>query len=222
MIVDELFPPEVAVACASAGEDPPLLPAEEALAVRMSPARRQEFAAGRACARRALASLGFEPVALLRGPRRSPRWPEGAVGSITHTRGWCAAAVARRSAFAGIGLDAEPLEPLSERALARICSEAERARLRALPELPPTLWGKVVFSAKESLYKAYFPATEHFLGFADAEIELDAAAGRFTARLTRSDAPDAAGRRRFEGRFARREGLVVTTLLLPAVAPGPD
>lgn len=217
-MIPGLFPPEVAVDWAPVvpDADAALLPAEEELAARMAPARRREFAAGRACARRALAALGAAPGPLLRGPRRSPRWPEGFVGSITHTRDWAAAAAARRVAFAGLGIDAEPFEPLSARALERICSAPERARLAALGSHPAERWGRVVFSAKESLYKAYFPATRHFLGFADAEIELDPAAGRFAARLTRADAPDAAGRRRFEGRFAIRESLVVTGLALPA------
>lgn len=213
-----LFPPEVALVHAEAapGCEEDLLPAEAELAAAMAPARRREFAAGRTCARRALASLGVPPAPLLRGPRRAPRWPAGFVGSITHTRGWCAAVAAPRDAFAGLGIDAEPCEALSERAVARICSERERARLAALPRHAPALWAKVVFSAKESLYKAYFPQTRHFLRFRDAEIELDAGAGLFVARLADADAPDAAGRRRFEGRFAFEGERIVTGLAVPA------
>src|SRR5258705_5922147 len=121
----------------------------------MGPARRREFAAGRACARRAIAELGVPGGPVLRGLRRAPSFPHGVVGSITHTNGFCAAAVARADAFAGVGLDAERDEALSERAAARICGRGELAGLRALPGRPAERWAAVVFSAKETLYKAY-------------------------------------------------------------------
>jgi 4'-phosphopantetheinyl transferase EntD len=214
----DLFPTGVSVACGGIEGEPPLHPEEAALARDMGPARRREFAAGRACARRALAALGVADGAVLRGARRAPRWPEGVVGSLTHTGGFCAAAVARSSAFAGLGIDAERDEPLSERALARICSPAEIEALRALPGRSPERWGTLVFSAKESVYKAYFPLTEVFIGFRDAEIALapeTADAGRFEARLVRADVPDAAGRRRFAGRYAIDATRVVTGVAIP-------
>ncbi len=212
-----LFPPGVAWASADADADPPALhPDEEALASAMAPARRREFAGGRACAHRALAALGAGDGPVLRGERRMPVWPNGVVGAITHGAGFCAAAVARRSAFAGVGLDAERLRPLSPRVLERIAGDAERSALARLPDHPAEWWGAVVFSAKESLYKAYFPSTRVFLAFRDAEIALDPAAGAFAARLVRADAPDAAGRRAFEGRFELRGDLVLTALAIPA------
>ena len=216
MIVS-LFPPAVRVATAAIGDDAPLHPAEQALAQPMAAARRREFATGRLCAHRALAALGVRDAPVMRGQRRMPLWPDGVVGSITHSGGACAAAVARRAEFAGVGLDAEALEPLSERVLARICSDAERRALARLPEHAPELWGTVVFSAKESLYKAYFPLTGAFLGFRDAEVALDPASGAFEARLVRGEAPDAAGRRVLAGRFALADGLAWTGL---AIATG--
>jgi 4'-phosphopantetheinyl transferase EntD len=46
--------------------------------------RWREFAAGRSCARKALAASGHAPVAVLQGAGREPVWPQGIVGSITH------------------------------------------------------------------------------------------------------------------------------------------
>lgn len=216
-----LFPPEVRFVSSPVGDARVLHPDEQALAGAMSPARRREFASGRACAHRALAALGVPDAPLLRGERRMPLWPDGVVGSITHSGGFCAAAVARRSDAAGVGLDAEVFEPLSKRVLERICRDSERRALGPLGEHAPELWGTVVFSAKECLYKAYFPLTGAFLGFRDAKIALDPANGRFEARLRRDDAPDAAGRRRFEGRFAIVDGLVWTGLVIPPGADAP-
>jgi len=218
-VIQKLFPPGVCVATGPSEEDDlPLHPDEAELARAMGPARRREFAAGRACARRALRELGAPDGPVLRGLRRAPRFPDGVVGSITHTAGFCAAAVASGASFAGVGLDAERDEALSERAVARICAPEEVAALRALPGCSPERWGAVVFSAKESLYKAYFPLTGVFIGFRDAEIALfpeAERAGRFEARLVRGDAPDAAGQRRFAGRYASDGARVVTALAIP-------
>ena len=217
-MIRELFPPGVCVATGPNEDDEAALhPEEVELARPMGPARRREFAAGRGCARRAIAELGVSGGPVLRGLRRAPSFPPGVVGSITHTSGFCAAAVARADAFAGVGLDAERDEALSERAAARICAPGELAALRALPGRTER-WAAVVFSAKETLYKAYFPLTGFFIGFRDAVIALfpeNDDAGRFEARLLRRDAPAAAGQRRFSGRYAAEEGRVITGLAIP-------
>jgi 4'-phosphopantetheinyl transferase EntD len=204
-VIGSLFPAGVCVATGPTEADAPLLPEEAELARAMGPMRRREFAAGRACAQRALAELGVSGAPVLRGLRRAPRFPDGVVGSITHTKGFCAAAVAHGAVFAGVGLDAERNQPLSERATRRICSADELEALRALPGRSVEQWAALVFSAKESLYKAYYPLTGVFIGFRDAEIALvpeDAGRGRFEGQLVRDDAPDAAGQRRFAGRYA--------------------
>jgi 4'-phosphopantetheinyl transferase EntD len=216
-VIRELFPPGVCVATGPGESEAALHPEEAELARDMGPARRREFAAGRQCAQRALAELGVTGAPVLRGERRAPRFPDGVVGSITHTSGFCAAAAARSTAFAGVGLDAERDEALSERAAARICSVGELERLRALEGRSAEQWAAVVFSAKETLYKAYFPLTGFFIGFRDATVALFPEAddrGRFEARLVRRDAPDAAGWRRFEGRYASDGVRVVTGLVI--------
>ena len=217
----DLFPPEVAVATGPVDATSDLHPAEARLAQPMGAARRREFAAGRDCAHRAMRALGAGEGPVLRGVRRAPRFPRGVVGAITHTRGYCAAAVAKATALAGVGIDAEQWKPLSERALARICAPDEVERLRALPDHRPEEWGAVVFSAKESLYKAYFPLTETFIGFRDATLTLQPETrntGHFEATLTRADPPSAANQRHFEGRYQLLETptpLVVTGLVIP-------
>src|SRR5262249_22733095 len=131
---------------------------------------------------------------------------------------FCAAAVARSDVFAGVGLDAERDEPLSERAAARICAPGELAALGALPGRSPEHWAALVFSAKETVYKAYFPLTGFFIGFRDAAVALSPEAddaGRFEVRLLRRDAPDAAGQRRYAGRYAIDGARVVTGLAIP-------
>ena len=146
--------------------------------------RRVEFAAVRRCARRALQELGYPPVPILPGEQREPRWPEGVVGSMTHCAGYCAAAVARSGEVSALGIDAEVHAPLPEGVLDLISIESERALLAELTDRVPGAvhWDRVLFSAKESVYKAWFPLTRRWLGFEQADIELRLD-GTFEARL---------------------------------------
>lgn len=211
----ELFPPGVIFVRGDAAlARIPLLPEEEQLTQAMAEARRREFALGRACAREALLRLGVERGPLLRDGRL-PRWPAGVVGSLTHTEGFTAAAVASSDTLRGIGIDAEQCDDLSERAAARICAAGEQERLASLvrpPEDPPVQWEKLVFSAKEAFYKAYFPVARHFLGFKDVALDIDPATHRFVARLLRDDKP---GPRRAEGRYALLPPHVFCAVTLP-------
>ena len=150
----------------------PLFPEEAAAVARAVAKRRREFAAGRACARRALVALGVPAVALPPDPQRVPRWPPGVIGSITHTRDYAAAVVAWQQPGAAVGLDAErALSPRSTDVLPRIARPRELTLLDALAPEARALRGALLFSAKEAAYKCQFPATRELLDFSDAEID---------------------------------------------------
>ena len=191
-----------------------LYPAEAACIEKAVAKRRSEFATGRRCARRALAALGIENFPLLPDADRVPLWPEGIVGSISHAAGYVAVAVTRREVFAGLGVDVERADRLKPDLVARICRPDEILRLEGLPSAEKADWYKLVFSAKESVYKAYYPLARTFLGFQDVDIVIDAQAGSFTATLVRPDAPDAAGTRDFRGRYAFSAEHVFTAVVL--------
>jgi 4'-phosphopantetheinyl transferase EntD len=220
-VIGTLVPAGVVVADATGplpGEA--LLPEEEALVANAIGKRRAEFTTVRTCARIALGRLGLPPAPLLSGPKREPLWPAGIVGSITHCDGYRAAAVARSSQLASIGIDAEPHEALPAGILERVTVPAERLRLQALP--PGVHWDRLLFSAKESVYKTWFPLAGRWLGFEDADLLFSPGAdprrGTFTARLLVSDLPSVAGRTvtTLEGRYAVGNGLLVTAITLPA------
>ena len=209
-----MLPPAVAVGEAF-GDDPEarLFPAEEAAVARAVAKRRQEFTTGRACARVALARLGLPPSPIPRGEQGDPQWPAGVVGSITHCAGYRAGAVAWRRDVRTIGLDAEPHGPLPAGVLSTVASAAEQARLAELATAAPQIhWGRLLFSAKESVYKAWFPLTGQWLGFSDAAIDFDPASGRFTARILLADPPVAG----FAGRWRVENGLLATAIAVPA------
>jgi 4'-phosphopantetheinyl transferase EntD len=194
-----------------------LHPDEAVLAATAVAGRVAEFRAGRHCARAALAAFGVRGVAIGRKSDRSPIWPEGFVGSISHTRrgstGYCCAAVARASDLSAVGIDAETDEPLERALFARVMTPHELSLLGQRPEAEQGQVGKLVFSAKESVYKCQHPLSGVFLEFTDVEVALDLAAGRFVATLRKSAGPFERGAA-FEGQFARKRGLLVTAVSL--------
>jgi 4'-phosphopantetheinyl transferase EntD len=209
---------------AEAFEDPPdlvLFPEEEALIMKVVDKRRREFAAARSCARSALAALGVAPAAVLPGERGAPKWPLGVVGSITHCAGYRAAVVACACNVLTMGLDAEPDDVLPSGVLEAVSLPGERARLRRLQAgIPRTCWDRLLFSAKEATYKAWFPLTQRWLGFEDADITINVTDGSFEARLL-VPAPTVNGSPLvgFAGRWLACDGLILTaiTVLAPPV-----
>jgi 4'-phosphopantetheinyl transferase EntD len=214
----DLLPESVAVVEVDGLLADRLLP-EEALAMgRVSTKRKREFTAGRACARRALDLLGVPLAPIPIGSRREPLWPTGVVGSITHCDGYCAAVVAHRHDVAAVGIDAEPASPLPPGVLRRIALTAEASFVGAHGNGP---WDRLLFSAKESTFKAWFPLAGRWLDFHDAEIAFEPGAKRrFVVRLL-VDGPIVAGTRvqELEGRYAMSSTLLLTAVLVPA-APG--
>jgi 4'-phosphopantetheinyl transferase EntD len=191
-----------------------LFPEEEAALGGAVDKRRREFTTARACARSALAMIGLPPAPIVPGIRGAPQWPPGIVGSITHCTGYRASAVARVQDVLTLGLDAEPDDRLPEGVLDTIATADERARLCALASAAPgPSWDRLLFSAKESVYKAWFPLTSRWLGFEEAAITINPADGTFTARLL-VPGPVLDGRplTGFTGRWLARDGLVLTVI----------
>jgi 4'-phosphopantetheinyl transferase EntD len=218
-MIGDMLPPEVAVA-EEFGDVPDagLFPAEEAIIARAVDKRRREFITARACARAALAKLGLPPAPILTGPRGAPQWPPGVVGSITHCAGYRASAVACDRDVVTIGLDAEPHDVLPAGVLGAVASRSEQAGLAALAAVRPDVcWDRVLFSAKESVYKAWFPLTGRWLGFEDASVSIDPSSQTFTARLL-VDGPVVNGSllTGFDGRWLVRDGLIVTAIVVKA------
>jgi 4'-phosphopantetheinyl transferase EntD len=216
-VIEEILP--ATVVSVDTTEDPAdavLFPAEEALIARAVAKRRREFTTARHCARQAMARLGIPPTAILRGERGAPLWPEGITGSLTHTAGYRAAALARTEDVAAVGIDAEPHAPLPDGVLDAISLPVERqwieSRMQAAPHLH---WDRLLFCAKESVYKAWFPVTGRWLGFEDAAV--DVGDGTFAARFL---VPGARVGEKvldtFAGRWTVRNGLMLAAVTVNA------
>lgn len=158
--------------------------------------RRLEFAAGRTCARRALGKLGVPVLPIPIGKDRRPQWPEGTIGSISHSREVCIAAVARKaSGLAALGVDVEERDAVTLDLAEEICTPQERIRLFALPVVwqQPTL--AAIFSAKESSYKAQYELTGKTFGFDAISILLSPQHDLFTAVFEQPIPPFVTGTR---------------------------
>jgi len=155
----------------------------------MGAKRRGEFLAGRVCAARALEAAGAGRIGYVpRGEDKLPVWPAGWHGSISHSTAWAAAAVAASRHCVALGFDIQ--ERVSPRVMTEvlplIANTAELARASPYFERRSAL--TLLFSAKESLYKALHPLVRTFQDFDGAELT-SITPTRLQLTLTRSWGP---------------------------------
>lgn len=200
--------------------DREILEPEDPAESRMIEERRLQFRVGRTLARRATEALGFGAAPIVTGPEGAPVWPAGAVGAITHCRDLVIAIAARATEFAGVGVDAEIASRGSRRAIERIvCTRAEGDALRALPDIDGVRWPLVVFSAKESIYKALALPRAEAPGFRDVELVIDPGRASYRVRACDPDAPWADVLTRLRGGFVRTGTVLVTSAYIAARQP---
>ncbi len=133
--------------------------------------RQAEFFAGRYLAALAMQHYDIEHFDILADESRCPIWPQQYIGSISHSDGFAACALAPTNKLGAIGIDSqEILTPArAERLWTKIIDQNELAITRGAGiELHEAL--TLCFSAKESIYKALYPAIQHFFGFGAAKL----------------------------------------------------
>jgi len=216
-----LFPRTVVVRERRAsGEAADLLPGEAAFVKGARPKRIDEFAAGRWCARSALAELGQRDVALLPAADRQPIWPSGFVGSITHTTGLCAAAVAAADNVLAIGLDSEIVGAPTTDIWPTLCCDDELVWVeQVLREIDRPAAVTLLFCAKEAFYKCQYPLAGEWLDFHDLLVHVPhwgAAAGAFVVHARRDLRISQYAQLPIEGRYVFHEEFVSAGVLIPA------
>lgn len=235
-MIDDLFPPDVVgvtdaeLGMSDAELSASLYPVEVEQIGAAVERRRLDFASARACAREAMSRLGVPAGPILRGGRGMPVWPPGLVGTLTHTDGLRAAALAHAGRARSLGLDVERHEPLAAGVLEAVSLPEEAAWVRAArAEVDTVAWDTLLFTAKEATYKAWFPLTHRWLGFGDAHITLvpdrddndnddddDVVTGTLRSRIlvdahAVDGGPDLT---EFRGRWAVRDGYVASAIVL--------
>jgi 4'-phosphopantetheinyl transferase EntD len=215
-----LFPPGVAAAELREKGDPGLLFPEEAVYLGRAVLKRaQEFAAGRLCARRALAQFGIVDFPIRVAEDRQPIWPDHMVGSITHTAGFCAAVVAERRVTGAVGLDSEVVGDVNGEIWPSICVPYETAWLASLPASQRAAAVTLIFSAKEAFYKCQYPVVRESLDFRDVSVEAAAwgvPSGVFTIHPARQIAIAKDLTAPLQGRYLFHEQFVTAGMALAA------
>ena len=133
--------------------------------------RKAEFIAGRIACRRLLDSYGNSGQVSINADR-SPAWPDGFTGSISHDgRIACAVVLPRAGENSGIGIDL-CVSMTDQNALEvadNICIFNEISQFDSI-QLPTMDALRVIFSAEESLYKSIYPIIRRFVDFKEVLI----------------------------------------------------
>ncbi len=179
-----LFSDRVAMAAADPRAPMPPLMGDEVLAIEhVTSARAREFGAGRDAARAAMELLGYAPRPVLQGEDRAPVWPAGLTGSITHTDRSCLAVVTDAPEILALGVDLELTTPLNPALWPEICTADEMTWLSSLGPSQRGHFAKLIFSAKESVYKAQFQISRTLIDFHAISLSIDLQNRAFAAKL---------------------------------------
>ena len=215
MLVQQLFPDKII--CLEA--DPELmkgelLPEESKIVEGAINWRVREFRAGRILVREALLQKGIHGFPLINDDNRVPVWPKGIIGSITHTKNYCAVAIGSSKEFKGIGVDAEIISRVKPELWDKICTPIELNALNQCDNETAKINSALIFSAKESFYKCQYALTKTFIGFHDVEIAINLNDEIFTVTLKKDVGRYLRIGQQFAGNFLIRDNLLVTGLLI--------
>ena len=185
----------------------PILPAVPPLPAhteRFAPVRRDEYYSGRRYGLLGLASMGADAATIPTADNGAPVWPQGIVGSITHTRKSCIVALSEEPGFSAVGIDLEMAGGVTADVHADIMSDSER-QFVGTDRLLPT----VMFSAKESFFKLCRP--RHYIDFLAVEVAIDGN----NLSVTPLSSGEASAFAPAHGTWCQYDGEVFTALHLP-------
>lgn len=205
--------------CGDASQYSPMECELELCSAISSPERRSQFLSGRLATSRCLKQLGCENLnGVGRGSRGEPLWPNGVVGSITHTAKLAVAAAAWRKDFSAVGIDLESRQrAINIDIRERIADEEENSWIAdSKGKMDTNLRLLLLFCAKESIYKAFYPIVKTFIGFNDVHLCWDGAQHSFKASLLSVLSPDFAKGFAFTVGAQVSDEVVFTYTLLPA------
>ncbi|WP_313056362.1 4'-phosphopantetheinyl transferase family protein [Pseudomonas lopnurensis] len=180
--------------------------------------RQAEFLAGRLCAREALRQLTGLPGIPAVGEDRSPQWPAGIVGSITHGAGWAGVIAARSQHWRGLGLDVERIlrDDRADRLAGEILTPSELDGYASLPDSERARLVTRTFSLKESLFKALYPLVKQRFYFQDAELLETTPEGDARMRLLIDLSETWRHGTELDGQFVEFDGYLLSLVSIPA------
>ncbi|WDE01128.1 4'-phosphopantetheinyl transferase family protein [Thalassomonas actiniarum] len=179
--------------------------------------RQSEYLAGRYAAIQALAGLGITTRDIPTGEHRSPVWPKGVLASITHTSTSAFCVAAGKQTIKYLGIDHENWLKADNVAEIKnsIINEKEEVFLKQ-SDMSFEQAFTLVFSAKESLFKALYPSVGYYFDFSAAQIiDLNTENHSFCLRLTETLTPALTAGASFNGQFIFDESAVQTLICEP-------
>jgi len=185
---------------------------------RAAPRRQAEFVAGRFCAREALHRLTGKIITPGYATDRTPIWPYGIVGSISHSHGHAIAVVASCTHYQGIGVDVERI--LTEEEIKDIAPQIlTENEMQTLSRSKKTFPVSLAFSAKESLFKALYPMVQKFQNFYAAELVFDELSNQVRLQLTIDWSNQWRLGTKFDVYFHHFNGFILTCITIPHSLP---
>lgn len=176
--------------------------------------RRAEYLASRWLAREVFQQFAVSGFLLCNNPDRSPIWPPGIQASLSHTSGTTIIAATTQPLWVGVDVEQMMTADTAEETASMLMTGEEKRRLRALPVAFAT-GATLLFSLKESLYKALWPPLRLALDFHHAELlDVDLPCGRARLRLQPDLHPLVANSRDLEASFWFRDERVVSLIAL--------
>ena len=194
-----------------------LLPEEQAIAEAFgSQKRRAEFTLGRICAHEALSRFGLESEPILRNPEtREPCWPDSVWGSITHSAGFAAVAVGLKKEIKGVGIDLESFSRSVDFNIRRlVCVDSELEWLESLPTKQANRALRIIFSAKESIFKCLYPGTKTYLTFKDAAVTINETENNFSFIIFKSCSGIIKQGFPHHGRYSEMNNMLLTSVYI--------
>ncbi|MGB9041740.1 MAG: 4'-phosphopantetheinyl transferase superfamily protein [Pseudolabrys sp.] len=149
----------------SKGDERGLMPEEAEAFANSVLKRRRASGAARIVARELLSRRGYAHAPLQKLPSGAVAWPKGTVGSMAHDARVAVAAIGDTRSVRALGIDIEPGEGLPFD-LDLVATPRERREAVDTPH-----FGRLLFCAKEAVYKAVHPLEGVFLEFHDVEID---------------------------------------------------
>ena len=218
LLFPQFWPSDCALATLGPQEDPALEVFEEeliCLSPRAAPKRHRDLMAGRAAARRALKQLGGPQIPIPKGPGGAPIWPPGWRGSLSHTEGVAVALVGPAERYQGLGMDIEYRQRrIHKGVISMVCTPKERLWVEG-PGWSERLL--TLFSAKEAIFKAFYPIESCALGFMDAQLQFEK--GSFQGELLAAASKRHLPGFRFTVLLHQSPGLLLSALILSRNTP---
>lgn len=152
--------------------------------------RKRDYLAGRYCASQCLAHYNLEKFEIIANDDRSPIWPQGYCGSITHTSTYASAVVAPTDLYQSIGIDSEHIMKQSTftRVKKQIATQKEFDLVSSIYKNECQAL-TILFSIKEAVFKAVYPLVKrhfYFETFEIIEVQKNYLIGRFVITLNKN------------------------------------